>query len=99
MFLSADIEAYGHIGSGPGCASLTEHGKATEPREDEVRERVGQEKQGGIHSKTESLRRTESKTIKELGLSEVQRMCPRKTGTEMMSRWRFDKRTHLAVAS
>ena len=69
MFLSADIETYGHIGSGPGCTSLTEHGKATEPREDEVRERVGQEKQGGIQSKTR----------KELELSEVQGMCPQGT--------------------
>ena len=93
MFLSADIETYGHIGSGPVAYA------ATEPREDEVRDRVGQEKQGGIHTKTESLRRTESKTRKELELSEVQGMCPRNLGTEMMSRWRFDKRTHLVVAS
>ena len=39
--LSADIEAHGHIGSCPGYALLASHGKATKPRKDEFRERVG----------------------------------------------------------
>ena len=32
-------------------------------------------------------------------LSEVQGMCLWNPGTEMMCRWRFDMRTHLAVTS
>ena len=36
--LSADMEAHGHTGVCPGFAS---HGKATEPHNDERRERVG----------------------------------------------------------
>ena len=36
---------------------------------------------------------------KKLELSEVQGMCLWNTGMEMMSRWRFDMRTHLAVTS
>ena len=39
--LSVDIEAHGNIRSCPGCALLTLHGKATKPRKDEFRERVG----------------------------------------------------------
>ena len=39
--LSADVEAHGHIGSSPGHALLASHGKATKPRKDEFRERVG----------------------------------------------------------
>ena len=38
--LSADIEAHGHTGGCPGCAALASHGKATEPHNDECRERV-----------------------------------------------------------
>ena len=34
--LSANIEAHGHMGSCPGYALLTLHGKATKPRKDEV---------------------------------------------------------------
>ena len=48
-------------------------------------------------SKTESLRQSESQRGKELDLSEVQGMCLWIPGTERMSRWRFDMRTHLAV--
>ena len=50
-----------------------------------------------MHRKTESLRQSESKRAKELVQSEVQGMCPWNPGTELMSRWRFDMRTHLAV--
>ena len=35
----ADIEAHGHIGSGPGCALVTSHGEEAKPRKDEFRER------------------------------------------------------------
>ena len=38
--LSADIEAHGHTGGCPGCAALASHGKATEPHNDECRERI-----------------------------------------------------------
>ena len=80
--LFADVKAQGHIGSGPVYALLVSRGKATKPRKDEFRERVG----------TESLRQS-------LELTEVQGMFLWNLGTEMMSRWRFDMRTHLAVTS
>ena len=38
--LSADIEAHGHTGGCPGCAALASHGKATNPHNDECRERI-----------------------------------------------------------
>ena len=38
--LSADIEAHGHIGGGPGCAALASHGKAIKPQSEECRERI-----------------------------------------------------------
>ena len=38
--LSADIEAHGHTGDCPRCAALTSHGKATQPPNDECRERI-----------------------------------------------------------
>ena len=37
--LSADIEAHGHTGGCPGCAALASHGRATNPQNDERRER------------------------------------------------------------
>ena len=39
--LFVDIEAHGHMGSCPGYALLTLHGKASKSRQDEFRERVG----------------------------------------------------------
>ena len=39
--LYANTEADGHMGSCPGTALLIFHGKATKPREDEFRERIG----------------------------------------------------------
>ena len=39
--LFADIEAHEHIGGCLGFAFIASHGKATKPREDEFRERVG----------------------------------------------------------
>ena len=38
--MSADIEAHGHTGGCPGCAALTSHGRATQPHNDECRERI-----------------------------------------------------------
>ena len=38
--LSADIEAHGHTGGCPGCAALASHGRATQPHNDECRERT-----------------------------------------------------------
>ena len=45
---------------------------------------------------------TETKRVKERKRARVERGAgdvPRYTKTEMMSRWRFDRRTHLAVTS
>ena len=52
-----------------------------------------------MRAKTESLRQSESKRGKELESREVQGMCVWYLKTEMMSRWWFDRRTHLAVTS
>ena len=38
--LSADIEAHGHTGGSPGCASLASHGRVTKTHNDECRERI-----------------------------------------------------------
>ena len=97
--LCANIEAHGHTRSCPGYALLILLGKATKPREDEFRELRRQEKPGGKHFRTESLGESESERGEELELSEVQGMCLRNPGIKMMSRWRFDMRTHLAVTS
>ena len=58
-----------------------------------------QEKQGWMRTKTESPRQSEWKRGKELELIEVEGVCLVDLKTEIMSRWRFDRRTHLAVAS
>ena len=104
--LFADIEAHGHMGSGPGCALLTSYGEATKPRKDEFRKQVGKvsgepwrEKTGWKRTRTESLRQSESERGEELELREMQVMCLMNLGTKMMCRWRFDMRTHLAVTS
>ena len=34
------MDAHGHTGGCPGCASLASHGKATKPHNDECRERI-----------------------------------------------------------
>ena len=54
------------------------------------------EKPGGENARKESLRESESQKREELELSEAQGMCPWNPGIKMMSRWRFDIRTHLA---
>ena len=89
--LSADIEAHGHTGGCPGCAALASHGKATKPHNDECRERIRTIKERTLTGKARM------NAYKEL--SEVQEMCLWNLGTEMMSRWRLDRRTHLAVTS
>ena len=101
--LSADIEAHGHTGGCPGCAALASHGKATQPHNDECRERIRTiiertlTGKAWVRFKTESPRQSESKRGKEIELSEVQGTCLWDPGIVMMSRWRFDRRTHLAV--
>ena len=103
--LSADIEAHGHTGGCPGCAALASHGRATQPHNDECRERIRTIIERTLTGKatmntyTDRIAETERKRGKELELSEVQEMCLRNPGTEMMSRWRFDMGTHLAVTS
>ena len=58
-----------------------------------------QEKPGWKHTRTEPLGESESERREELELSEVQEMCLEYPITEMMSRWLFGMRTHLAVTS
>ena len=88
---STDIEAPGHMGSCPGYALLTSQGAN---RNDYLSGR-SQEK----YARTELLRESESEGREELELSEVQGMCLGNLGINMLSRWRFDMRTHLAVTS
>ena len=57
------------------------------------------EKPGVKIMRTESLGGSESERIEEFELGEVQGRCLRNPGINMMSRWRFDMRTHLAVTS
>ena len=52
-----------------------------------------------MRAKIESPRESESERGEELELSEVQGMRVMNPGIKMMSRWRFDMRTHLAVTS
>ena len=70
--LYAGTEAHGHIGSCPGYALLTVYGKATQPREDEFRERVGTiiertlAGEARMGTRTESLRESGSEKEEEL---------------------------------
>ena len=72
--LYAGTEAHGHIGSCPGCALLTLHGRATKPRKDAFRERFGTiiertlagEAWMDTHRMTESLKESESERGEEL---------------------------------
>ena len=104
--LLADIEAHGHMGSFLGYALLTSQGKATKPRRDEFREgiRTTIEKTltGEARIDTCKDRIAETERVRERRRTRVERgagMCLWNLGTKMMSRWRFDMRTHLAVAS
>ena len=105
--LSADIEGHGHTGGCPGCAALASHGRATKPHDDEFRERIrmiiertliGKARMNAYRDRIAETERVRERG-KELELSEVQEMCLWNPETEMMSRWRFDMRTHLAVTS
>ena len=101
--LSADIEAHGHSGGCPGCAALASHGDATKPHNDECRERIRTiiertlTGKAGMNAYKDRIAETERR--KELGLREAQGMCLWNPGTEMMSGWRFNMRTYLAVIS
>ena len=88
--LSADIEAYEHVGSCPGYVLLASQGKVTKPRRDEFRERVGTtiEKTTG-EARMDTCKDRIAERSEELELSEMQWMCARNLGTKMMSRWRL----------
>ena len=105
---SVNIEAHGHMGSCPGYALLIWQGKATKPREDVFRERVGKIMErtlaGEARMKTYKDRIAERKRVREKRRARIERGAvdvPEEPGNEgkMMSRWRFDMRTHLAVSS
>ena len=104
---STDIEAHGHTGGCPRRAALASHGKATKPHNDECRERIrtiiertltGKARMNAYKDRIAETEQVEER-IRELELSEVQGKCPWNPGMELMSRWRFDMRTHLAVTS
>ena len=100
----ANIEAHGHMGSCPGYALLIWQGRATKPREDGFWERVGRIIERNLASEARMERtlagEARMKTYKdriaerkaspreELELSEVQEMCLRNAGIQIMSRWR-----------
>ena len=97
---------HGHVGCCPGCALLTLHGKATKPRKDEFRERVGRiidrSLAGEARMETHKDRIAERKRVRERRRARIERGTgdvPEEPGIKMMSRWRFDMRTHLAVTS
>ena len=101
--LFVDIEAHGHIGSGPGCPLLTSHGEETKPREDEFRKRVGTVIErilaGEARMEAYEDRIAETERVRERKRARVERGAgdvPMEPGN---SRWRFDMRTHLAVTS
>ena len=102
--LSADNEAHGHTGCGPGCATLASHGKATKPHNDECRERIRTIIERSLTGKArmnaykDRIAETE-RVGNELELSEVQGMSLWNLGTEMMSKWWVDMRTNLEVTS
>ena len=103
--MHANVETHGHMGSCPGYALLIMHGIATKPRKDEFRERIGRFTErtlaGGVKMETCQDRIAVRKRVREEKSSseEVQGRCLRNPGIQMMSRWRFDMRTHLAVTS
>ena len=96
--LSAEIEARGHMGSWPGCALLTSQGEAIG-----FRERIGMTIWAGeARRETYKDRVAERKRVREMRRARIELdagMCLRNLGIKMMSRWRFDRRTHLAVTS
>ena len=73
----AGTEARGHIGSCPGNALLTLHGKETKPRKDEFRERVGmiveRELEGEARMQTYKDRIAERKRVRERRRARIER--------------------------
>ena len=106
-FLSADIEAHGHMGRCPGYALVTSQGDATKSCGNEFRERVGTPLErilaGEARRETCKDRVAEGKRVREMRRARSERGAgdvPEEPGDEDdESRWRFDMRTHLAVAS
>ena len=95
--------AHGHVGSCPEYALLTSQGKATKLCRDEFRKRVGmiieRTLPGEARRETCKDRVAERKRLQEKRRARIERGAgdvPEEPGTEMMSRWRFDMRTHLA---
>ena len=97
--MSADIEAHGNTSGCPSCVALASHGIATKVPNDAIRERMRTIIERTVTGKTRMNAYKDRKKEKELELSEVQGMCLWNPGTKVMSRWRFDMRTHLAVTS
>ena len=94
--LSADIEAHGHSGGFPGCAALASHGKATNPHNDECRERIKARMNAYKDRIADTVRVKDRKRARvERGAGDVP-MEPRNRDDD---RWRFDMRTQLAVTS
>ena len=75
--LSSNVEAHGHIGSCPGYALLTSHGKATKPRKDELRKRVRtiieRSLTGEARMDTYKDRITETERVRERNRARVER--------------------------
>ena len=81
------------------CLRLKEKRLNSESESERLSRESWREKPGGNHARTQSLRESVFERREDLELSEVQGMCLRNSGINMMSRWRFDMRTHLAVTS
>ena len=75
--LYANIEAQGHMGSCPGYALLILPGKATKPREDEFRERIGiiieRTLAGEARMNTDKDRIAERKRVREKRRARIER--------------------------
>ena len=73
------IEAHGHIGSCPGYALPASHGKATKPRKDEFRERVGtimeRTLMGVARMNAYEDRIAETERVKERKRARVEKVC------------------------
>ena len=101
------IEAHGHMESCPGYALLFWQGKATKNHVRIVfRERVGKIMDGSLAGeagmKTYKDRIAGRERVRERRRARIERgtgTCLRNPGIKMMSSWRFDMRTHLAVTS
>ena len=96
--LCTDIEAPGHMGSCPGYALLTSQGEAAG-----FRERIGMTfLAGDVRREICKDRVAERKRVRGKRGARIERGAgdvPEEPGINMLSRWRFDMRTHLAVTS